>query len=111
MRFLSNIFKRKPKYSDEELLEMGEVLINKILIINMNQPYNKIVISKISKIKNINNKRYVEFIGYNLNRQLLSLIVSINTYIKFCKSSNMFEAAPSDEIFLKEIQELNENED
>jgi len=69
----------------------------------MKTPYNKILINNIIGIKTINNSRYVEFTGYNLNRQLVSMIVSLRTFVKLCNSISVFEASESDEIYLKDI--------
>ena len=87
---------------------MGNDLRNKVLALHMNIPYNKVIVSNVKKVLKINNCRYIELIGYNLNRQSLSMIVSINTYIKLCRSSNyLFESSSEDEIYLKEIKDIN----
>lgn len=113
MNFFDRIFKRtkaKPRsYTDDELLALGIDLRNKVLILHMNTPYNKVIISDIKQVMLINDKQYVEFIGYNLNRQCLSMVVSLKTYIKLCKAPSNIEMNGEDEIYLKEIKNLDEN--
>lgn len=111
MNFLEKIFKRKvPQdscYTDEELIVMGNDLRNKVLVLRMNTPYNKVIVSNVENIIRINDCRYIELIGYNLNRQCLSIVVSIKTYIKLCKlSDRVFESSCEDEIYLKEIKDI-----
>ena len=109
MNFLETLFKRFKKqapnsyYTDDELIVMGDDLRNKVLVLHMNTPYNKVIVSNVEKIIRINNCRYIELIGYNLNRQCLSMIVSIKTYLKLCKLlDRVFESSCEDEIYLKE---------
>ena len=115
MSFLEKIFKRinkKPDncYTDEELIVMGNDLRNKVLVLRMNTPYNKVIISDIKKVVQINDCKYIEFIGYNLNRQCLSILVSIGTYLKLCDPSvSVFESSCEDEIYLKEIKDISNN--
>ena len=99
-RFLK---KQKKEYTDDELLELSKMLKNKVLILHMDTPYNKIIVHDIKEVKIINDKRYVEFTGYNLNRQHISMIVSDKTYIKLCKSSAVSETSEEDEIYIKDI--------
>ena len=102
--FLSRIFSKSSYlYSNEELIGMGNKIQNRVLVLRMKTPYNKILINNIIGIKTINNSRYVEFTGYNLNRQLVSMIVSLRTFVKLCNSISVFEASESDEIYLKDI--------
>ena len=96
-------FKSTNSYTDKELIEMVNKLRNRVLVLRMKSPYNKIIVNDIRGIKIINNSRYVEFTGYNLNRQLVSMIVSLKTFIKLCNSISVFEATESDEIYLKDI--------
>ena len=112
MNFLEKLFKRKSKpdsyYTDEELIVMGNDLRNKILVLHMNTPYNKVIVSDIKDVIKINDYKYVELIGYNLNRQSLSMVVSINTFIKLCKvPDRVFESSYEDEIYLKEVKDIN----
>ena len=111
MNFLKKIFKRRnPQdscYTDEELIVMGSDLRNKVLVLRMNTPYNKVIISNINNILNINGYKYIELIGYNLNRQCLSIVMSIKTFTKVCKLSDyVFESSCEDEIYLKEIKDI-----
>lgn len=112
MSFLEKIFNRTKKqpyncYTDEELIAMGYNLRNKVLILHMDSPYNKVIVSNVKNVIQINGCKYVELIGYNLNRQSLSIIVSIKTFIKLCRSSVfVFESSCEDEIYLKEIKDI-----
>ena len=111
MNFLEKIFKRTKLpdscYTDEELIVMGNDLRNKVLILRMNAPYNKIIVSNVEQILYINDCKYIELIGYNLNRQRLSIIISINTFVKLCKlQDRVFESSCEDEIYLKEIKDI-----
>ena len=112
MNFLEKIFKRKiPQdsyYTDEELIALGNDLRNKVLVLHMNTPYNKVIVSDVKNVIRINDYRYIELIGYNLNRQCLSMVVSLKTYLKLCKlSDRVFESSCEDEIYLKEIKDIN----
>jgi len=75
----------------------------------MKSPYNKIIVNDIRGIKIINNSRYVAFTGYNLNRQLVSMIVSLRTFVKLCNCISVFEATESDEIYLKDIKDIDKS--
>ena len=113
MNILNKIFRfnkrkkhRKDKiYTDEELLDIGKNLRNKILILRMNNtPYNKIIISSDPKIMHINDIQYIELTANNLNRQLLSVVIPIKTYIKLCNMGTIFKQSSEDVIYLKEIK-------
>lgn len=111
MNFLEKIFKRKTMldncYTDEELIAMGNDLRNKVLVLRMNTPYNKIIVSNVKNIIQINDCKYIELIGYNLNRQCLSILISIKTFVKLCKlSDHVFESSCEDEIYLKEVKDI-----
>lgn len=110
MNFLEKIFRiKKPinYYTDEELINMGSDLRNKVLVLRMNTPYNKVIVSNVEQIVNINGCKYIELIGYNLNRQCLSIIISIDTFTKLCKlHDHVFESSCEDEIYLKEIKDI-----
>ena len=112
MSFLEKIFKRTKNqpnncYTDEELIVMSNDLRNKVLVLHMECPYNKVIVSDVKDIIQINDCKYVELIGYNLNRQCLSIIVSIRTFVKLCRSSVfVFQSSCEDEIYLKEIKDI-----
>ena len=87
---------------------MGADLRNRVLVLRMNTPYNKVIVSNVANIMHINGCKYIELIGYNLNRQCLSIIVSLKTFVKLCKTSDyVFESSCEDEIYLKEIKDIN----
>lgn len=111
MNFLEKIFRRKIPlencYTDDELIMLGNDLRNKVLVLHMNTPYNKVIVSDVKNIIRINDCKYIELIGYNLNRQCLSMVVSIKTYLKLSKlSDRVFESSCEDEIYLKEIKDI-----
>ena len=112
MNIFDKIFKREKipnidTYTDRELLNIGEKIRNKVLVLRINAPYNKIVISKAKQIMIINNLKYIELIGYNLNKQCVSMIVSFNTFKKLCLSNErLFDSAKDDEIYIKDITEI-----
>ena len=103
-----NFFKKwfPSLFTDEELIEMGSKLRNRVLVLRMKSPYNKILVNDIMGIKTINDSKYIEFTGYNLNKQLVSMIVSLRTFIKLCNSESVFEASESDDIYLKDIKNI-----
>lgn len=112
MNIFDKIFKHKKipnidTCTDDELLNIGEKIRNKVLILRINAPYNKIVISNTKQIMLINNSKYIELIGYNLNKQCVSMIVSFNTFKKICMSGDrLFDSTVDDEIYIKDITDI-----
>lgn len=109
MNIFKNFFKHhinKTNYSDEDIMNLSGVIKNKVITLKMKSPYNKVIISEISECKYINGIRFIELIGYNLNRQKLSLILRDTTFINICNGTHCYESTGSDDIYLKDIQNL-----